>query len=82
MAYPLKDRMGEILALTRAGELNDATALIQRSLGSANLRSERSKCGPVRLSTFVLLALWLSLAQRASLLATDPERGMWPRSMV
>ncbi|MGB3739771.1 MAG: PHB depolymerase family esterase [Pontixanthobacter sp.] len=46
MTYPIGDQMGQILALTRAGKLNDATALIQRSLGSASLHREGPKARP------------------------------------
>lgn len=37
MNYPLNGCMSEILALTRAGKLGNATALIQNSLGSPDL---------------------------------------------
>jgi len=36
MTYPLNGRMAEVLALTGAGKLDDATALIQRTLGAAS----------------------------------------------
>ena len=39
MAAPLKQSMGRILALTKAGRLGDATALIQSSLGGSKARA-------------------------------------------
>ena len=43
MTAPLNGSMGEILALTKAGRLGDATALIQRSLGKGDVRRDHAQ---------------------------------------
>ena len=43
MSYPFDPKMDEILALTRAGKLADATAMIQRSLGASGSEQPSTK---------------------------------------
>ena len=85
MTYPLKAGMNEVLTLTRAGQLMDATALIQRSLGSANLRTASAQAqtgspidirahGPMALPRPEILTAGISRKQSQTAASGDMSR--------